>query len=126
MIELPLIYEKLETLLKFEGNWVVMLQFGSPFSTHRQPFDDFLIWIKPPLLEAQPEPLRKWRVPAVIAGKNQEQLLSLLEKFCSSDYSHASYWRNLRPLPPEEIGIWPGWSAFAVDLYIDFNHLCEV
>lgn len=126
MIALPFIYEKLEKLLKFNGQFAVGIQFDNPFLTHQNPERNFLIWVKPPALEAPPEPSKHWRVPAVIAGKNQDQLLSLLEEFCSSDYSPASYWRNIRPLPPEEIGIWPGWAAFSVDLYIDFNHLCEV
>jgi hypothetical protein len=107
-------------------SWNVYFQFVSPWLAHTPPLSGgSLLWVKPPLLEAPPEPGKHWKVPAVIAGYAERDVLRELDNFKNIS-SPASYWRNLRPLPPEEIGIWPGWKAFAVDLYIDINHLCEV
>jgi len=50
--------------------------------------------------------------------------LTVIDDFILN-YSQASYWRNIRPLPASEIGIWDGWEAVAVDLFVDWNHICE-
>jgi hypothetical protein len=59
-----------------------------------------------------------------VAAGNLTTVLTVIDDFINN-YSQASYWRNIRPLPASEIGIWDGWEAVAVDLFVDWNHICE-
>jgi len=121
-------YSKLYKLLtNYTYQQTVYFREDNPFLNHNRlnpAANKAVFWIKPPAIEALPAEGLHWRVPAIVAAGNLTTVLTVIDDFIFN-YSQASYWRNIRPLPPSEIGIWDGWEAVAVDLYIDWNHICE-
>ena len=121
-------YSKLYKLLtNYTYQQTVYFREDNPFLTHNRmnpAASKAVFWIKPPTIEALPAEGLHWRVPAIVAAGNLTTVLTVIDDFILN-YSQASYWRNIRPLPASEIGIWDGWEAVAVDLYIDWNHICE-
>jgi len=121
-------YSKLCKLLtNYTYQQTVYFGEDNPFLTHNRMnpvASKAVFWIKPPAIEALPAEGTHWRVPAIVAAGNLTTVLTVIDNFINN-YSQASYWRNIRPLPASEIGIWDGWEAVAVDLYIDWNHICE-
>ena len=121
-------YSKLYKLLtNYTYQQAVYFREDNPFLNHTRMnpvTSKAVFWIKPPAIESWPGEGLHWRVPAVLAAANLETVLTIIDDFINN-YSQASYWRNIRPLPASEIGIWDGWEAVAVDLYIDWNHICE-
>ena len=121
-------YSKLYKLLtNYTYQQTVYFREDNPFLTHNRmnpAASKAVFWIKPPTIEALPAEGLHWRVPAIIAAGNLTTVLTIIDDFINN-YSQASYWRNIRPLPASEIGIWDGWEAVAVDLFVDWNHICE-
>ena len=121
-------YSKLYKLLtNYTYQQTVYFREDNPFLGHNRmnpAANKAVFWIKPPSIESLPAEGLHWRVPAIVAAGNLTTVLTIIDDFINN-YSQASYWRNIRPLPPSEIGIWDGWEAVAVDLYIDWNHICE-
>jgi len=121
-------YSKLYKLLtNYTYQQAVYFREDNPFLNHTRMnpvTSKAVFWIKPPAIESWPGEGLHWRVPAVLAAGNLTTVLTVIDDFINN-YSQASYWRNIRPLPASEIGIWDGWEAVAVDLYIDWNHICE-
>ena len=120
-------YSKLYKLLtNYTYQQTVYFREDNPFLTHNRMnpvTSKAVFWIKPPAIESWPGEGLHWRVPAVLAAANLETVFTVIDDFIFN-YSPASYWRNIRPLPASEIGIWDGWEAVAVDFYIDWNHIC--
>ena len=120
-------YSKLYKLLtNYTYQQTVYFREDNPFLNHNRmnpAASKAVFWIKPPTIEALPAEGLHWRVPAIIAAGNLTTVLTIIDDFINN-YSQASYWRNIRPLPASEIGIWDGWEAVAVDLFIDWNHIC--
>ena len=121
-------YLKLYKLLtNYTYQQTVYFREDNPFLNHTRmnpAASKAVFWIKPPAIETLPAEGLHWRVPAIVAAGNLTTVLTIIDDFINN-YSQASYWRNIRPLPASEIGIWDGWEAVAVDLYIDWNHICE-
>jgi len=121
-------YSKLYKLLtNYTYQQAVYFREDNPFLNHTRinpAVSKAVFWIKPPTIEALPAEGLHWRVPAIVAAGNLTTVLTIIDDFINN-YSQASYWRNIRPLPASEIGIWDGWEAVAVDLFIDWNHICE-
>jgi len=121
-------YSKLYKLLtNYTYQQAVYFREDNPFLNHTRMnpvTSKAVFWIKPPAIESWPGEGLHWRVPAVLAAANLETVLTIIDDFINN-YSQASYWRNIRPLPASEIGIWDGWEAVAVDLFVDWNHICE-
>ena len=121
-------YSKLYKLLtNYMYQQTVYFHEDNPFLNHTRmnpAASKAVFWIKPPTIEALPAEGLHWRVPAIVAAGNLTTVLTIIDDFINN-YSQASYWRNIRPLPASEIGIWDGWEAVAVDLFIDWNHICE-
>ncbi len=121
-------YSKLYKLLtNYTYQQTVYFREDNPFLNHTRMnpvTSKAVFWIKPPAIESWPGEGLHWRVPAIIAAGNLTTVLTIIDDFINN-YSQASYWRNIRPLPASEIGIWDGWEAVAVDLFIDWNHICE-
>ena len=121
-------YSKLYKLFtNYTYQQTVYFREDNPFLNHTRMnpvTSKAVFWIKPPAIESWPGEGLHWRVPAIIAAGNLTTVLTIIDDFINN-YSQASYWRNIRPLPASEIGIWDGWEAVAVDLYIDWNHICE-
>ncbi len=120
-------YSKLYKLLtNYTYQQTVYFREDNPFLNHTRMnpvTSKAVFWIKPPAIESWPGEGLHWRVPAIIAAGNLTTVLTIIDDFINN-YSQASYWRNIRPLPASEIGIWDGWEAVAVDFYIDWNHIC--
>lgn len=121
-------YSKLyKLLINYTYQQAVYFREDNPFLNHTRMnpvTNKAVFWIKPPTIESSPGEGLHWRVPTIVAGTNLEVVLTIIDDFINN-YSQASYWRNIRPLPASEIGIWDGWEAVAVDLFIDWNHICE-
>ena len=120
-------YSKLYKLFtNYTYQQAVYFREDNPFLNHTRMnpvTSKAVFWIKPPAIESWPGEGLHWRVPAIVAAGNLTTVLTVIDDFILN-YSQASYWRNIRPLPASEIGIWDGWEAVAVDLFIDWNHIC--